>query len=93
MMVDQTDEESKALVDELYKRDTTGLVGDEGVTIPPPLLTHKFDIKWDSKTHGATTDIYLVASPGWSGRERLLSIKMVSMMMMMMMMMMKQKSL
>ena len=50
MMVDQTDEESKALVDELYKRDTTGLVGDEGVTIPPPLLTHKFDIKRDSKT-------------------------------------------
>ena len=69
---DYTDEESKALVTELYRKDTTGL---SSMSLPPPLLQHNFRVRRGGSVHGNTTPIYLVATPSWSGRERILSMQ------------------
>ena len=76
---DYTDEQSKAIVNELYKIDTGGGTSNNNtsgsVEVPPPLLQQNFSIKRGGGIHGNTTPVYLVSTPGWSGRERILSMQ------------------
>ena len=69
---DYTDEESKALVTELFRKDTTGF---SSMSLPPLLLQHNFRVRRGGSVHGNTTPIYLVATPSWSGQERILSMQ------------------